>query len=87
MKKFVLGVAVAGVLGVAATGSASAGPPAVRGCLGESVAQNAHALWPYGRFISSVAPANDFGTMGDAVQQVQSGAVPDEIYWNTCNDG
>ena len=42
-------------------------------------------LHPYGRFISSVAPRNDFGTLGDAVHAVQAGLVPDELYPNTCN--
>jgi hypothetical protein len=85
MKKLVVGVAVAGaLLGVA--GSVEAGQPVVPGCVGASVSANAQATGPYGQFISSVAPRNDFGSVGDAVQAVQAGQVDDSLYWNTCND-
>jgi hypothetical protein len=33
----------------------------------------------------SVAPRNDFGTIGDAVQAIQAGQVPDDVYPNACN--
>lgn len=84
MRKLLIGAAIAGaVFGVA--GTASAAKPVVPGCTGESVSANAQAMHPYGRFISSVAPRNDFGSVGDAVQLVQAGLVDDGIYSNTCN--
>ena len=87
MKKFIMSCAlVASAIGISA-GTAAAGKPAVRGCVGESVSANAKALQPYGKnFISEVAPTNDFGTLGNAVQAVQAGGVPDDAYANTCND-
>jgi hypothetical protein len=75
-------MALVGVL----VGPASAGPPATHGCVGASVSANAQAMHPYGQFISQVAPRSEFGSVGDAVQLVQAGAIPDSVYWNTCND-
>jgi hypothetical protein len=86
MRKVIIGTAcfATTLIGFGAT-VASAAEPAKQGCVGESVAANAQTIHPYGAFISSVAPQNIFGTLGDAVQAVQAGQVPDDLYNNTCN--
>jgi hypothetical protein len=87
MKRIVVGCFVAAAGMLIGTGAASAGQPAVQGCVGASVSANARALQPYGRnFVSTITPRNDFGSLGDAVQIVQAGGLPDELYANTCND-
>ena len=86
MRKSILGVALMSTAVITlGAGTASAAQPTSPSCVGESVSSNAQALHPYGSFISSVAPRNDFGTLGDAVHAVQAGLVPDELYPNTCN--
>jgi hypothetical protein len=66
--------------------SASAGQPAVQGCFGQSVSLHARFQQPYGQTVLSAnAPRNPFGSIGDAVQLVHAGLVPDNIYFNTCN--
>jgi hypothetical protein len=86
--KLRLAAAVAGValaVGVTA-GTASAGQPAVKGCLGESVSANAQLLHPYGQVVLVPnAPRNEAGSIGDAVHLVQAGLFPDELFPNTCN--
>jgi hypothetical protein len=86
MRKSILSVALISTAVITfGAGNASAARPTTPGCVGESVSANAKALHPYGGFISSVAPRNAFGTLGDAVHAVQAGLVPDELYPNTCN--
>jgi hypothetical protein len=87
MKKIIISCALAASAIAVSAGTASAGKPAVQGCVGESVSANAKTFQPYGKnFISTIAPRNDFGSVGDAVQVVQAGGVPDVAYPNTCND-
>jgi hypothetical protein len=87
MRKLVLGCTVLAAAVLMAAAPASASRPAVQACIGKTVSANAQAFEPnYGAFISSVAPRNDFGSLGDAVQAVKAGLVPDELYPNTCND-
>jgi hypothetical protein len=86
MRKLVLGCAVAATVLMAAA-PVSASRPATQACIGTTVSVNAKVFEPnYGAFISSVTPRNDFGSLGDAVQLVKAGLVPDELYPNTCND-
>jgi hypothetical protein len=86
MRRFVVFAAMAGVAVVAVgAGTAAAAQPTSPGCVGASVSANAVALHPYGRFVSGIAPRNDFGTVGDAVHAVQAGQIPDEVYPNSCN--
>ena len=87
MRKLVLGCTVVAAAVLTAAAPASATRPAVKACVGSTVSANAQAFQPnYGAFISSVAPRNDLGSVGDAVQLVKAGLVPDELYPNTCND-
>jgi hypothetical protein len=86
MKKIIMSCALAVSAIAIGTGTVSAGAPAVKGCVGESISANAKLLQPYGKnFVSTVAPRNDFGTLGDALQVLQAGGIPDEAYPNTCN--
>jgi hypothetical protein len=86
MRKLLVGVAVAGALLGIGAGTASAAQPTVNGCMGQSVSANAQVLHPYGQVVLAPnAPRNDFGSIGDAVQAIQAGAVPDEVFPNTCN--
>jgi len=77
--------AVAVAVGVSA-GTASAGQPAVQGCLGATVSANAQAFHPYGQVVLVPnTPRNPAGTIGDAVHLVQAGLFPDALFPNTCN--
>jgi hypothetical protein len=66
-------------------GTASAGQPAVQGCFGASVSANAGLPGPYGQFVSGIAPRNGLGSVGEAVQAVQAGLIPDQVYPNSCH--
>jgi Na+/H+-dicarboxylate symporter len=87
MKKIIISCALAASAIAVGAGTVSAGKPAVQGCLGESVSANAKDFQPYGyNFISQVTPENGFGKgLGNAVQAVQAGLLPDDEYPNTCN--
>ena len=88
MKKIIISSALAASAIAVSAGSVSAGKPVVQACVGQSVSANAKALQPYGyNFLSTVAPRNNFGSLGDAVQALQAGGLPDEAgYPNTCDD-
>jgi hypothetical protein len=82
------GVAVAGIGFMAS--AASAGAPAVRGCHGESIsalASNQPAPGAFGHAVVGFARAPDGRPgLGDGIQALHAGAVPDEVVPNTCND-
>ena len=87
MRKLLVGAVIAGafVIGVD-VGASSAAQPAAQGCVGETISANAHAFHPYGQAVLVPnTPRNFFGTVGDAVNAVQAGQVPDEVFPNTCN--
>ena len=78
---------IAGVLG--ASGTAMAAKPARQGCMGETVSSGARVIRPYGQAISDFARAHDEGNprgLGDEVQALQDGLIPDADFPNTCND-
>ena len=83
MRKLLISCAVIAAAVSVGAGPASAKQPVVKGCVGESVSSNAKADGPYGAFISFIASD---GGLGDDVQLVQAGLIPDEAYENTCND-
>jgi hypothetical protein len=87
MKKLVIGSAIALSAFCFGVGSASAATPAVQGCVGASVSTNARTVYhPYGTFVSSLRPTNFYGSLGDALQALQAGAVPNGVgFDNTCN--
>ena len=85
-RQIIVATAFAGVLAGIGAGTASAAQPANKGCFGQSVSANAHALHPYGQVVLAPnAPRNPFGKISDAVHLVQTGQVDDSIFPNTCN--
>jgi hypothetical protein len=81
--------AVAATLALA-TGVADAGQPANRGCYGESIsalASNQPFPGAFGAAVVGFAQAPDGAPgLGEGVQALQAGFVPDEVVPNTCND-
>jgi hypothetical protein len=82
-----------GVLAGVILGSASvagAGEPVVQACVGTTFSGAAHAVPPQdlGQIVVGFAqaPGTAHPGLGDGIQEVQAGLVPDEIAVNTCND-
>lgn len=72
-----------------ATAPAVAGPPANQACLGHDAATAARALVDAGSSLGEVVSATATGqprAIGDEVQAHLAGAIPDEVFPNTCND-
>ena len=70
-------------------GTALAARPVSQACLGASVSSAAQNIPDYGAVVSGAARASGADNrvgIGDDVQFIQSGEVPDEIFPNTCND-
>ena len=81
------GVACAALTSVA--GVVDAGPPAQQGCYGASIsalASDQPAPGAFGAAVVSFAQAPGQPGLGDGVQQLQAGLVPDDVVPNTCND-
>jgi hypothetical protein len=89
MSKLIVSVALSIGLVGAGVATASAARPVSQACVGGTVSGGAHAVHPYGAAISGFAhdsaPDNHVG-VGDDVQALQAGQVPDEVFPNTCND-
>ena len=71
------------------TGVAGASKPADQACVGESL--SALAIGSQGGFGAGVVgfaqnPNLPPPGLGDAIQALQAGVVPDEVVPNTCND-
>ena len=78
--------ACAGVVAGVGAGTASAAQPVEKGCFGQSVSANAHALHPYGQvLLAPNAPRSDFGKISDAVHLGKAGQLDDSILPNTRN--
>jgi hypothetical protein len=68
--------------------TAFAATPAVHACVGRSVAWAATGGPGFGQFIDGVAHDPTSGSrlgVGDDVQALQAGLVPDSGFTNTCN--
>ena len=91
MKRFIVFGSVVfafGVLG-GGVGVAGAAEPSNQACVGESLsvlASNQPAPGAFGGAVSGFAQAPDGFGLGNALQALQAGVVPDEIVPNTCND-
>ena len=86
------GAVIAGVLAgvVLGTGGvAGAGEPVVQACVGTTFSAAAQDLPPgdLGQLIVAFAQAPDTAHpgLGDGIQNLQAGMVPDEVAVNTCN--
>ena len=85
-RSIVLAVACTATIGVFAA-PAGAATPAVQGCYGDSVsALAAHSAGGFGAGVVGFAqdPTSQPG-LGDGVQALQAGLVPNDIVPNTCN--
>jgi hypothetical protein len=67
--------------------ASSAATPAIQGCVGTTFAQAAQGPGPLGPIIADFAHAPDTAHpgLGDGIQQLQAGDLPDEVALNTCN--
>jgi hypothetical protein len=81
----IMGVTVIGSA-VAMAAPASAAQPVVQACVGTTFSAGAHATTPFGPVIVGFAqdPTSRPG-LGDGIQQLQAGQVPDEVAVNTCH--
>ena len=70
-------------------GPAGAAEPVERACLGESFSALAGPEFGPGVvFFAQVGGPADTGPgLGDGIQALQAGQVPDQVVPNTCNDG
>lgn len=87
--KVSLSRAIAVTAGVAVASSlfalpAAAAEPANQACVGESV--SLHAGPGYGQGVVSFVRYPDWPGLGDGLQALQAGLVPDDLLPNTCND-
>jgi hypothetical protein len=88
----VLAISLLAALGLN-TGVASAGEPANQGCYGESISalatnQPFPGAFGAGTVGFAQAPTNEIVPLpglGDGVQLLQAGMVPDDVVLNTCN--
>lgn len=76
------GLATGLVLVMAVAAPALAATPARHACAGRTVSM--HAGPGYGQFVKSIA-TDDRG-VGEEVQLILAGELPDEAFDNTCND-
>lgn len=77
---------VAGVCVPAA--AASAAKPAAQACVGRTFSDGAHALAPgeLGQLVRSFAQEpTSYPGIGDGIQAIQAGVVPDDVVDNACN--
>ena len=87
-KRLMLSGGIAATAGVAIVSGLFASPagaaePANQACLGESL--SALAGPGFGRGVVSFVPVGRPG-LGDGIQLLQAGVVPDELLPNTCNN-
>jgi hypothetical protein len=75
---------------LASAGVASASQPVLQACVGTTFSAAAANLPPgdVGALIAAFAQAPDTAHpgLGDGIQELQAGLVPDDVAVNTCND-
>ena len=87
IRRKVAAVALATIVATGVTaGVAGAGQPVVKGCVGDTFSANRDVAGPFGQVIRNFAqdPNNRPG-LGDGIQAVQAGVVPDDVANNACN--
>jgi hypothetical protein len=73
-----------GIVVVGTAGPAWAGKPAKHACVGETFATA--AAFPLGQLVRGFAQApDDRAGLGDGIQTLQAGQLPDSIAGNACN--
>jgi hypothetical protein len=94
MKRFAVLIATAAgaLLGLGAP-VAGASEPVEQGCVGTTFSDGAHAVQDqspgtFGQLTSAFAqaPGTEHAGLGDGIQQVQAGLVPDTVAVNACNN-
>ena len=66
--------------------AALASQPAVNGCVGASISGAAHAIQPYGQFVSQFArDAQSHPGVSDDVHTLAAGGFTDAQFPNSCN--
>jgi len=85
----ITGVAVFGTA-VAMAAPAGAAQPAVQACVGSTfsgAAASVRGVIPLGQLVKGFAqdPTTAHPGLGDGIQLLQAGQVPDEVVVNTCN--
>jgi hypothetical protein len=91
---FFRGVLAAGLAAgfvITSAGAAGAGQPATQACVGQSLSALATTQPAPGAFGAGVVgfaqdPNLPPPGLGDGIQALQAGQVPDEVVPNTCND-
>ena len=91
IRRVIITVAVAGGTIAGATGVAGAAEPVVQACVGTTFSGSAAALPPPGVgttvsfFAQNTTGSQPNPGLGDGIQQLQAGEVPDSGIANTCN--
>jgi hypothetical protein len=84
----VVGTAAVAVGTLAISTTAGASTPVVTGCVGVTFSDAAHGSvrGSFGQTIRGFAQAPDERRgLGDGIQQVQAGQIPDDVAVNACN--
>jgi len=91
IRRVIITAAVAGGTIAGATGVAGAAEPVVQACVGTTFSGSAAALPPPGVgttvsfFAQNTTGSQPNPGLGDGIQQLQAGEVPDSGIANTCN--
>jgi hypothetical protein len=91
VRRAIVAVGVSAGIALGSSGVASAGEPVNQACVGESLSALATTQPFPGAFGAGVVgfaqdPNLPPPGLGDGIQALQAGAVPDEAVLNTCND-
>jgi hypothetical protein len=86
----ITGVSMFG-MAIATAAPAAAARPAVQACVGSTFstgAHNAHGIIPQGQVVKDFAqdPNTEHPGLGDGIQLLQAGLVPDDVVDNSCNN-
>ena len=85
MKRFAVVVFTVAALVISAAPAAAAAPNH-QACLGTTVSSAAQTIPDYGALVAGVARSGPVLGVGDDVQAILAGQVPDALFPNTCND-
>ena len=89
IRKVAVAAAIATTTVVRLAGTASAGTPATQGCVGSTLsvlAVNQSFSGQFGAGVRTIAKEPGKPGLGDSIQFLEAGVVPDGILPNTCND-
>jgi hypothetical protein len=87
-KLVAVGLLAGATAALSAPGIAVAGPPVLHACVGDTVRTAARQPGQFGTVVSSIARDPEAGIhlgIGDDVNALAAGFVPDEDFPNSCN--